>query len=254
MEINFSKYQGAGNDFIVLDARNGLPCVLSAKLVAALCHRRFGVGADGLMTIENGREGEDFAMRYFNCDGGESTMCGNGGRCIVRMADDLGIAAGRNVKRFSAVDGTHTATINENGTISLQMIDIERVERVGNDFFVQTGSPHYVIVGQQYDEVLAREKRLQYNANVNFVEIVGDGVLKVRTFERGVEGETWACGTGVTAAAAAVNFASQPTCRRFDVEAVGGHLSVQIEGRDGRCKNVVLTGDAIKVFDGVIKI
>lgn len=252
MELNFSKYQGAGNDFIVLDARDGLPCTLTGELVAVLCNRRFGIGADGLMTIENG--GGDFAMRYFNCDGSEGMMCGNGGRCIVRMADDLGIAAGRNVKRFSAVDGPHTATINENGTISLQMIDIERVERVGNDFFVQTGSPHYVIVGQPYDLTVAREKRLQYNANVNFVEIVGGGALKVRTFERGVEGETWACGTGVTAAAAVVNFSSQSTCQCFDIEAIGGHLSVQIEGRDGRYKNVVLTGEAIKVFDGVIKI
>lgn len=250
MELKFSKYQGAGNDFIVLDVRSGLPCELSGELVARLCCRRKGIGADGLMSLEAATD-YDFAMRYFNADGGESTMCGNGGRCITRFAHDVGI--GSKTKKFTAIDGAHKAVINNDNTISLQMIDINGVDKIGADYFVNTGSPHYIIFGQ-YNLETARKKRAEHNANVNFVEITGAGMLSVRTHERGVEAETWACGTGVTAAAAVANFAFQKSCNDFIISVIGGNLSVKFDGDAGLYKNVVLTGDAVKVFQGTINI
>lgn len=250
MELKFYKYQGAGNDFVLLDGRAGMPFELTSELVAGLCCRRKGIGADGLMVIENS-EKFDFKMRYFNADGGESSMCGNGGRCIARLADDLNI--GGIVKCFEAVDGTHRATINNDGTISLQMIDIEGAERIGDDFFINSGSPHYIIFGH-YDIATARQKRNEHNCNVNFVTVLGDGHLTLRTFERGVENETWACGTGAVASAAALHFALQESCNSFVVDVIGGTLFVQFEGGEGRLTDVILTADAVKVFDGCVNI
>lgn len=253
MKLNFAKYQGAGNDFVLIDAREPLPVELTRALVARLCDRRLGIGADGLMTLEGDPQGSDFVMRYFNCDGGESTMCGNGGRAIARFAADLGVG-GAMVKNFRATDGMHQARLNEDGTITLQMINIERVERVGDDFFVQSGSPHYIIIGDPYDEQRARDLRHKYNANVNFVEVVGRGKLKIRTFERGVEAETHACGTGATAAAVAVDFASDDPLERYDLQAVGGLLRVEFSRQGQNFQNVRLTGGAERVFEGVLQI
>lgn len=252
MKLNFAKYQGAGNDFVLIDAREPLPVELTRARVAMLCDRRFGIGGDGLMTLENDPQGSDFLMRYFNCDGGQSTMCGNGGRAIARFADDLGV--GGATKHFRATDGLHDACLNQDGTITLQMIDIDIVERVGSDFFLQSGSPHYIIVGQVYDEKRAEALRHKYNSNVNFVKVISHGKLEIRTFERGVEAETYACGTGATAAAVAVDFMSDNPLGAYDLQAVGGLLRVEFERHGDRYENVRLTGGAERVFAGVLEI
>ena len=214
MELNFSKYHGAGNDFILIDNRKG-NIYLSNKQIQTLCTRRFGIGADGLMILENDNS-NDFRMKYYNCDGNESTMCGNGGRCIVAFAYDLGIIKEETI--FSAIDGKHHAIINKkhkNGIydISLEMNNVSEVKIINNTtFFLDTGSPHHVIFTKNIDNLnvdqegrLIRNSELYKNiggTNVNFIEII-DNELKIRTFERGVEGETHACGTGATAAAIA---------------------------------------------------
>lgn len=252
MKLKFVKYQGAGNDFVLLDERQGLPLSLTQQQVAGLCDRRFGIGADGLMTLGRGENGLDFSMRYFNCDGLESTMCGNGGRAITRYADDLGI--GGVSKTFSAVDGIHRSTINQDDTISLQMIDIDKVECRGDDFFVQSGSPHYIIFDQAYDQTRARQLREQWNANVNFVQDLGLGRLAIRTFERGVEAETWACGTGATAAAVAMAYRSASNRSEYILKALGGVLRVAWSMDNGIYRHVILTGPAERVFEGEIEI
>lgn len=253
MKLKFAKYQGAGNDFVLVDGRCASDIVWTRERVARLCDRRFGVGADGLMILDIDPEGSDFTMRYFNADGGESTMCGNGGRCIVRFADDLGI--GGREKHFVAVDGPHTAVLNPDGTITLGMIDIERVERRAADFFVQSGSPHYVLIGQPYDLAQAQALRGAHNANVNYVQIEAPGRLAIRTFERGVEAETWACGTGAVASAATVDAQSVEKSDRYVLRALGGVLEVTFDRTpEGGYQNVCLTGPAVRVFGGELDI
>lgn len=254
MKLEFAKYQGAGNDFVLIDGRVACADVVwTRERVSGLCDRRFGVGADGLMVLENDPSGSDFMMRYFNADGGESTMCGNGGRCIARFADDLAI--GGCEKRFVAVDGPHTAVLNADGTITLGMIDMAGVEQRGADFFVQSGSPHYILIGKSYDQVQAKALRAVHNANVNYVQIEAPGVLSIRTFERGVEAETWACGTGAVASAAAVDAQSADKQDFYTLRALGGELGVAFERTaSGGYGNVRLTGPAVRVFAGELEI
>lgn len=209
MGRKFSKYHGAGNDFVMIDGRTE-PFDATPERVAALCRRRTGIGADGLMILESD-PAEEFRMRYFNADGGEATMCGNGGRCIALFAHHLGIGGMR--KRFIGVDGPHTAELlrveGPEGEIRLGMIDVRRVEVHPEYLFLDTGSPHYVefVESVRGVDVAGRGAAIRHSAafaasggtNVNFVEIVSDGHIRIRTFERGVEAETLACGTGATA-------------------------------------------------------
>lgn len=261
-KLFFSKYQGAGNDFVLIDAREGA-LRLSRERVAFLCDRRFGIGADGLMLLERDPAGSDFYMRYYNADGGESTMCGNGGRCIARFADDLGI--GGAVKRFNSSDGFHEAELLPDGLIRLRMMDVERVEQLegGRSWFVDTGSPHYVEFTDDVAAVdvaargavvrCAPEYEAMGGTNVNFVQVLGLGRIRVRTFERGVEAETLACGTGVTAAALTTCRVLQPARTCFTVEAVGGTLGVAFSAAgDSGFEEVFLTGPALRVFGGEI--
>ena len=209
MNIQFSKYQGTGNDFVIIDNRDG-SISLSNQQIAFLCDRRFGVGGDGLMLLGTAA-GYDFSMTYYNADGTEGTMCGNGGRCLVQFAHDNGIVKDNYL--FIAVDGPHEATISNNGWVYLKMSDVHSVE-TGDHFFVtNTGSPHYVKVveGVEKLDVFAEGKAIRYNdrfktagINVNFVEFQQEHLF-VRTYERGVENETYSCGTGVTAAAIATH-------------------------------------------------
>ena len=208
MGRKFSKYHGAGNDFVMIDGRTE-PFDATPERVAALCRRRTGIGADGLMILESD-PAEEFRMRYFNADGGEATMCGNGGRCIALFAHHLGIGGMR--KRFIGVDGPHTAELlrveGPEGEIRLGMIDVRRVEVHPEYLFLDTGSPHYVefVESVRGVDVAGRGAAIRHSAafaarggtNVNFVEIVSDGHIRIRTFERGVEAETLACGTGAT--------------------------------------------------------
>src|SRR3546814_455488 len=206
-QISFSKYQGAGNDFIIIDDRSGRICP-DVELFSNWCNRRFGIGADGVMLVRNHSE-LDFEMLYFNADGREGSMCGNGGRCIAAFARELGITGTES--RFMAVDGPHRARISD-GEVSLEMKDVSRVEENEGDYILDTGSPHFIRITNQLTnlDVIGEGRAIRYNdrfreegINVNFVEPVGQRYA-VRTYERGVEDETFACGTGVTAVALAM--------------------------------------------------
>lgn len=263
----FSKYQGAGNDFVLVDARRELFEPLRER-VAALCDRHRGIGADGLMMLEDDAQSL-FRMRYFNADGGEATMCGNGGRCIALFAHHLGIGGLHKV--FCGMDGLHTADLlsvdNEgNGaTVALGMIDVSQVERLGNSYFLNTGSPHYVEFVQGLDrlDVKTRGTQLRHDprfaaeggTNVNFVEWVSDGHIRVRTFERGVEDETLACGTGATASVLAAVLDRGSCLSQFRVDVPGGTLGVRFAAHhEDTFTGIVLTGPARKVFDGKIDV
>jgi len=203
MDIQFSKYQGTGNDFVIIDNREG-NIALSQSQIAFICDRRKGIGADGLMLLGN-EKGFDFSMTYYNADGNEGSMCGNGGRCLVQFAHDMGIV--KDHYHFIAVDGPHEATMDHHGWVHLKMSEVNAVEQ-GNNFHVtNTGSPHYIKQVKDINtlDVYNEGKSIRYNdrfskegINVNFVEQQQDGLF-VRTYERGVENETYSCGTGVTA-------------------------------------------------------
>lgn len=258
MNIHFYKYHGAGNDFILLDNRKN-PVTLSKKQVALLCHRHYGIGADGLMLLENAA-GYDFRMVYYNSDGGESTMCGNGGRCITAFAHNLGLIA--DTTTFIAIDGPHNASIRPDGTISLQMQEVSGIQHYDTYAILNTGSPHYILWTDDTDQAdVFREGRRLRNLpefqpggiNINFVQQV-EGGLKVRTYERGVEDETLSCGTGVTAAAIA---ATKDATGNFaiPVSTPGGRLEISFtKDTPSTAKNVILKGPAVFVFEGDIDI
>jgi diaminopimelate epimerase len=255
--MTFYKYHGTGNDFILFDNREG-EINLSTNQIAHLCNRRFGIGADGLMLLEHA-DGYDFRMVYYNSDGGESTMCGNGGRCITAFAKHLGIIA--SIADFVAIDGPHTATIREDGLISLHMKDVAEVEISEDYTILNTGSPHYVLWVRdvKHASVYAAGKKIRNQPefqpngiNVNFVQLL-DGKLSVRTYERGVEDETLSCGTGVTAAAIAATCNETGTFKT-GIETPGGHLEVSFtKNSPTSATNVVLTGPAAFVFKGEVR-
>jgi len=260
MKILFSKYQGTGNDFIVIDNRNRLYDNLSNDQVKQLCDRRFGIGADGLMLLNN-HEGYDFEMKYYNADGRESSMCGNGGRCLVKFASDIGII--KSEYKFIAIDGQHRASINTDGTVSLKMNDVSQVKFDHGNYILNTGSPHFVMPSTDvmHMDVVKRGRDIRYNnefkkegINVNFVEQSDEpGNIIVRTYERGVEDETYSCGTGVTASA--LVFAHNDNgFNRVEVQTKGGHLSVDFEKLGDEFRNIWLVGPAEKVFDGSLEI
>ncbi len=260
MTLAFHKYQGTGNDFVVLDDRAHAFDVADHARIARLCHRRFGIGADGLILLRLA-EGYDFEMVYFNADGRPSTMCGNGGRCTVAFANYLGIIGEET--RFLAVDGPHEARVEPDGTVRLKMIDVAAPEPAGDDVFLHTGSPHHVRflpAGLAALNVFAEGRDLRYGepygaagANINFVEIPADPAQPwpVRTYERGVEDETLSCGTGVTAVALAASRRGAASPVRLQTS--GGLLEVSFETRaDGGFENVWLSGPAVRVFGGEI--
>lgn len=259
MEYTFYKYQGAGNDFILFDNRNLNFPKNNVNLYKQLCDRRFGVGADGLMLLEN-IDGYDFKMVYFNSDGRESSMCGNGGRCIVRFAEYLGIV--KSECRFLAVDGMHYAKISEK-TIELQMIDVSSWKVLGNDYEIHTGSPHYIRWVKELSklDVYNEGRNIRYNEvyknegiNINFIEETVNGI-NVRTYERGVEDETLSCGTGVTACAMAyVLKHNQSGAQSVDINTPGGKLKVQFTLDSKGFEQVFLVGPAEKVFQGQINV
>lgn len=257
MDLHFFKYQGTGNDFVLID--NRIPIFKNdAKFIQGLCDRRFGVGADGLILLENPSDSiSDFKMIYFNADGKESSMCGNGGRCIVAFAKQLGIIDSETT--FEAVDGLHSAII-KGETVSLKMIDVPTVNLSREASFMNTGSPHHVtFVDDVKDfDVFAQGRRIRnlpnYEAiggtNVNFIQVI-DGDVHVRTYERGVEDETYSCGTGVTAAAITSKMSNKVEDLPVKVLTKGGSLEVyfEIEGLNA-AKNIWLKGPATFVFEG----
>ena len=267
MSLTFHTYQGTGNDFIIIDDRAEQFDATDQARIAALCHRRFGIGADGLMLLRN-KEGYDFEMVYFNADGAPSSMCGNGGRCLVAFAKYLGIIT--DSARFLAVDGPHEARVETDGTVRLQMIDVAPVQAggVGNDdVFLHTGSPHHVHFLDPAESpplaefnVFATGHDIRYHqaydptgTNVNFVEVPADPAQPwpVRTYERGVEDETLSCGTGVTAVALAASQRGATSPVRLRTP--GGLLEVSFEQKaDGSFQNVWLSGPAVRVFSGEV--
>ena len=259
MQLHFYKYQGTGNDFVILDNREKIFDAKRTDIVAQLCDRRFGIGADGFMLLENA-DGYDFKMVYYNADGNESSMCGNGGRCLVKFAYHLGVF--KNECNFIAVDGKHHAFIDEQNRVHLHMIDVNSVEK-GNDFhWLDTGSPHYVkFVEEQlptYDvftegkAIRNSERFKEEGTNVNFVQQTGAQSLFVRTYERGVEDETFACGTGVTACALAAH--SKGMESPIAIKVLGGDLAVSFNESSTGFNNIYLIGPAEKVFEGTIEI
>ncbi|MBA3829430.1 MAG: diaminopimelate epimerase [Taibaiella sp.] len=258
MQLTFYKYHGTGNDFIIIDNRNA-GIQLSRSQVAQLCHRRFSIGADGLMLLENA-EGYDFRMVYYNADGNESTMCGNGGRCIIAFAHKLGLI--HDTATFLAIDGTHTAIINTDNTISLHMQDVSGIERHDNHTILNTGSPHYVtwVNDVQDTDVYTEGRRIRYSEpympagiNVNFVQLL-DGKLWVRTYERGVEDETLSCGTGVTASAIAATAVATGSFNTL-INTPGGQLQVSFtKATPDTAGDVILTGNAVFVYEGKVEL
>ena len=260
MQIQFYKYQGTGNDFIILDNRDERYEGLTKAQVSQLCDRRFGIGGDGLMLL-NLKDGYDFEMIYYNADGGESSMCGNGGRCLVQFAYDLGIR--KSMYRFLAVDGEHEAEIDPDGIISLKMKNVQDISISHGDFILDTGSPHYVKMisnVMEYD-VYKKGKEIRNSApfaqegiNVNYVEQKNDDEIIVRTYERGVEDETFSCGTGVTAAAL-VCYHNENGYNDVTVHTKGGKLTVEYDRiDDNHYENIWLCGPAEKVFSGEIQV
>lgn len=260
MKIRFEKYQGAGNDFVLLDNRENIYDKITNSQVKKICTRHFGIGADGLMLL-NKKEGYDFEMVYFNADGNEGSMCGNGGRCIVQFASSLGLK--KSEYSFLATDGIHKAEIDLDKEISLKMNDVNNIEFSLDHYVLNTGSPHYVKFVKDLTnfDVVDEGRKIRYSKpfaekgiNVNFVEMLHEDEIFVRTYERGVEDETLSCGTGVTASAL-VAAHNDNGFNRVEVKTKGGNLNVEFEKKsEQEFENIWLSGPATFVFSGEIEL
>ena len=253
MLIEFYKYQGTGNDFIMIDDRNNLFDHNDSALISALCERRMGIGADGLILLRN-HDKYDFEMIYFNSDGYISSMCGNGGRCIVSFASLLDII--KNEAIFMAIDGIHKAKIID-GEVSLNMKNVDVIDNLSDAIYVNTGSPHYVKLTNHLSslDVNSEGKKIRNlprfkkeGVNVNFVNCEKD--IFVRTYERGVEAETLSCGTGAVATAIALHYTNYYKEENFHIHTTGGELVVSFEEYRGKYQNIWLTGGVDIVFVG----
>ena len=256
MKIDFYKYQGTGNDFVMIDNRANTFPKENIAIISKLCNRNFGIGADGVILIENDAD-LDFKMIYFNADGSQ-TFCGNGGRCAVAFAKYLEIITSKTT--FIAVDGPHLAEI-DNGIVSLKMIDVDEVLVKENSVFAYTGTQHHVELVDNLDQfpVFEKGKEIRYSydapgSNVNFVQQINNTTFRVRTYEKGVENETLACGTGVTAVAIAMHKTGKTTSNLISLPVEGGNLEVSFSEENGVYTNVYLKGPATFVFKGSLKI
>ena len=257
MKLSFFKYQGTGNDFIIADNRDGSFPYGNSLLIKKLCDRNFGIGGDGMILLEN-IPGYDFHMRYFNSDGIEGSLCGNGGRCIVRFARETGIIDDK--ASFSANDGGHHAIIVAGDHVSLRLHDVKDIETDGKAYIINTGSPHYVLFSVNIDsiDVVGEGKKIRYGRkygekgiNVNFAEKTVNRIL-IRTYERGVENETLACGTGSVAAAVCAVAGSEDGKKTVQVQTRGGLLEVTFEKTGESFSNIWLTGPAKMVYRGTV--
>jgi len=264
LKINFYKYQGTGNDFILIDNRTGIYDTAVRKNVRFLCDRRFGIGADGLILMDSSKE-SDFHMKYFNSDGLEGSMCGNGGRCIVAYAGFLGFI--HNSCTFSAIDGIHKARIIKQSVdssyISLQLKNVCNIKNENGNWIVDTGSPHLVKFCKHIEDinVFTEGRKIRYSdsfekegINVNFVEFESDNSLYVRTYERGVENETLSCGTGVVASAIAAVTDMESENNQVNVRTKGGDLTVKFDHTRSDFFDIWLEGPVKLVFSGEIKV
>lgn len=261
MTLPFYKYQGTGNDFVIIDNRDSVISKNNTKLFARLCDRKFGIGADGLMLLEYSENQEDdFKMVYFNADGNESSMCGNGGRCLVAFANFLGVIDQK--ATFTAIDGKHHAEIKDD-LVHLQMQDVSSIEKYDTHLFLDTGSPHHVTMVKELSEfdVFSTGRKIRNGApyfelgsNVNFVEQKNEHLFSVRTYERGVEDETLSCGTGVTAVALSMHATGVANQEKITVETPGGVLKVTFKKTEKGYQDVFLIGPAKQVFKGEINV
>lgn len=261
MNVVFYKFHGTGNDFIMVDNRDYIFPKNDTNLINKLCDRRFGIGADGLILLENGDDVDDnFKMVYFNADGNQSSMCGNGGRCIVAFAKYFGIID--KTASFTAIDGKHLAVINGQ-EVSLKMQDVDASDLNEAALFLDTGSPHHIEFTDEVGDidVKGQGSKIRYSSkyeesggtNVNYVQQDGDNDFLVRTYERGVEDETYSCGTGVTAVALAVHALGRTTAREIKLKTRGGDLKVSFDQKEEQYFNIWLTGPAEYVFKGEIE-
>ena len=256
MKINFTKYEGNGNDFIIIDDRKEEFSVDNVLMISKLCDRKFGIGADGLILLRKHKV-YDFQMIYFNSDGNESSMCGNGGRCLVNYALQLDIDLKTN--SFLAIDGVHKFKVVDN-EIYLKMNDVKDIVVKNGYNFLNTGSPHVVQIVENVDEINVYEQgkkiRRQFQemngVNVNFVSFNND-IIKCRTFERGVENETLSCGTGVVAVALYIFKKKKISDNKIIVSTKGGSLSVSFKNDGNSFREIWLKGDINKIFDGLIE-
>jgi diaminopimelate epimerase len=257
MKIHFYKYQATGNDFVVIDNRTA-DYSFSKEQIEKICHRKYGIGADGLMLIEKDPS-LDFNLVYYNSDGSQS-LCGNGSRAAVRMASALGIVNGK--ASFNAYDGAHQADLLPNGIVKLKMNSVSKTEKISDGQFINTGSPHFIRVVDSVDQypVFDEGKKIRYSdqfqpggTNVNFVQPLKDNTIFVRTYERGVENETLSCGTGVVASALAASFNGYNS--PISVKTLGGELSVEFKsGLNGTFTDIYLIGPAKLVFEGDLEL
>lgn len=260
--MHFYKYQGTGNDFILIDNRQPVFDRENFSLIKKLCDRRFGIGADGLLLLSSSSH-YNFDMTYYNADGNLGSMCGNGGRCITAFAKKLGLINTDAV--FSAFDGVHESRIlkmeNDSGIVSLKMNDVNSVERNDDFIFLDTGSPHYITYRKNIDtlDIIEEGRKIRYNdrfklngVNVNFVERNGDS-LYVRTYERGVEDETLSCGTGVTASALATKIKGMAEGKNsIAIRTKGGDLMVKFTFDGNKFTHVWLEGPVSLVYEGTV--
>jgi len=271
MIISFNKYHGTGNDFILIDNRNNT-FELDTASVKHLCDRRFGIGGDGLMLLQS-KANYDFEMIYYNSDGNIGSMCGNGGRCIVAFAKHLGLI--RNKTVFLASDGEHLAEILDNTDIlknnslnekvelvKLKMNDVNKIDLINDNYFINTGSPHYIKFVKYLEniDVYNEGKKIRYSepfkpggTNVNFVELNQDYIF-VRTYERGVEDETYSCGTGATASTIATALKTNNVQSSLNIKTKGGNLRVYLKKNDSGFSDIWLEGPATFVYSGVLEI
>jgi len=257
MTIPFHKYQGTGNDFVIIDNRTLFFPKDDTKLVSKICDRKFGIGADGLILLENHSK-LDFTMVYYNADGKQSSMCGNGGRCIVAFAKALKII--NTSTTFEAIDGLHKATIKE-GVVHLKMQDVTTIKSTETYSFLDTGSPHHIQFADDLSTLDVKKEgaSIRYSdlygnagSNINFVSQTGKNIFAVRTYERGVEDETLSCGTGVTAVALAMYEQGKTTSNIVQLAVEGGTLEVSFEKQAQGYENIYLIGAATHEFEGVI--
>ncbi|UZO79347.1 diaminopimelate epimerase [Aquimarina sp. ERC-38] len=259
MKIPFYKYQGTGNDFVIIDNRSLRLSKNDTKMINHFCDRKFGIGADGLMFLENAdTNNDDFKMVYFNADGNESSMCGNGGRCLVAFARDLNLIT--TTANFTAIDGPHHAII-DGDQVKLQMKNVSDLKIHEGFTFLNTGSPHHVEIVKDLEnfDVFANGRKIREGApyfkegtNVNFVEQENPHTFSVRTYERGVENETLSCGTGVTAVALAMHAQNKVKSTEVTIKTPGGELVINFEKTENGYQQVYLTGPALQVFKGEI--
>jgi len=259
MKIHFSKYQGTGNDFVMLDNLSGNYNNLSIAQIQAICNRRFGIGADGLIKI-NASKNLAFEMDYYNADGSKS-FCGNGARCAVEFATTLGINTEK--VNFEAIDGEHFAT-RSNQEIRVKMKDVSSIESDGDAFVVQTGSPHYVQFQTSLPktDIVEFGKKIRHSEkyklegiNVNLVRVLTDNSIEIETYERGVEDETLSCGTGATACALVQDYLANKELSRINVKVKGGNLAVEFNRISvGSYEEIFLIGPAKFVFSGTIDV